>query len=63
MSFPGLSEQLRYINLEICYRMDYIRAAKEQGCSRMQSVVEIKKELAELEQIRANLEAIQGRVK
>lgn len=51
------------IEREINYRRMVLRAAKNCGCSHLPSISEISLELAELEQIRANREAIQGGVK
>ena len=63
MSFPGLSEQLIEVNREINYREMILDAAAKVGCDSSPTIADIRNEIAELEQIRANLEAIQGRVK
>ncbi len=63
MSFPGLSEQLIEINREINYRNIILDAAAKVGCDNSPTIAAIRHDIAELEQIRANLEEIQGRVK
>ena len=56
-------EELSLIDREINYRRMVLQAAENCGCSHLPSIAENRSEIAELEQIRANLEAIQGRVK
>ena len=63
MSFPGLSETLIAISRDIIYRKKILEAAAKVGCDKLPTMVANRDEIAELEQIRANLEAIQGRVK
>lgn len=61
MSFPGLSETLISINHEIRYRKMVLDAAAKVGCDNLPTIAENRDEIAELEKIRANLEAIQDR--
>ncbi|MFA5377399.1 MAG: hypothetical protein WC455_16730 [Dehalococcoidia bacterium] len=63
MSFHGLSETLIEINREIRNRQMVLDAAVKIGCDNLPTIAVNRSEIAELEQIRANLEAIQGRVK
>ena len=63
MYFLGISEQLFEVNREIRHRRMILDAAEKSGCENLPTVARNRDEIAELEQIRANLEAIQGRVK
>jgi hypothetical protein len=54
---------LAAIDRDIRYRKKILYAAIEEGCYHLPSMARNRDEIAELEQIRANLEAIQGRVK
>lgn len=63
MKFPGLSEQLADINREIRHREMVLDATDKIGCSGLPTIAQMRDELSELKGIRANLEAIQGRVK
>ena len=63
MYFLGISEQLFEVNREIRHRQMILDAAEKSGCENLPTVARNRDEIAELEQIRANLEAIQGRVK
>lgn len=56
-------DELAFIDREINYRRMVLRAAENCGCRYLPSIAESRFELAELEQIRANLESIHGRVK
>ena len=47
---------------EIRFRKIILEAAAKVGCDNLPTIADNRSELAELEQIRANLEAIQGRV-
>ena len=60
MSFDAT---LTAINHEITFRKIILEAAAKIGCDNLPTIAENRDEIAELEQIRANLEAIQGRVK
>ena len=61
MSFRGISEQIVDVNREIRYRRMIIESAAKIGCQNLPTIAENRDEIDELEQIRANLEAIQGR--
>ena len=60
MSFDAT---LAVINHEIRTRKMILAAAAKVGCDNLPTIAANRSEIAELEQIRANLEAIQGRVK
>lgn len=54
---------LAEINHEIRHRKMILEAAAKAGCDNLPTIAANRDEIAELEQIRANLEEIQGRVK
>jgi|DEB0MinimDraft_12_1074336.scaffolds.fasta_scaffold490146_1 hypothetical protein len=60
MSFDAT---LTAINHEIRFRKIILEAAAKAGCDNLPTIAANRDEIAELEQIRANLEEIQGRVK
>ena len=57
----GFEYVLAAINRDIAYREMIIKTAVKNGCDGLLSISCHRSEIAELEQIRANLEAIQGR--
>ena len=59
----SLSKQLTEINREIRHREMVLDATDKIGCSGLPTIAQMRDELAELKALRANLEAIQGRVK
>ena len=59
MSFDAT---LTAINHEIRFRKIILEAAAKVGCENLPTIAANRDELAELEQIRANLEAVQERV-
>ena len=59
----SLSKQLTEINREIRHREMVLDATDKIGCSGLPTIAQMRNELAELNVLRANLEAIQGRVK
>ena len=63
MSLPGISEQLIEVNREIHYREMVLESAKRCGSAWLPTIVQARQEISDLSVLRANLEAIQGRVK
>ena len=63
MSLPGLSEQLIDVNREINHRVMVLEAAEKCGITWLPTIRQARQEISDLNILRANLEAIQGRVK
>ena len=57
------SKQLTEINREIRHREMVLDVTDKIGCSGLPTIAQMRNELAELNVLRANLDAIQGRVK